>query len=124
MSDITSYAGETIQITKTLIRGSPEELAHRAATHSANNLTTLLSSLTSRQSINTLEKSRIDWSVSKQEEGDEDELRRFVGSKEALVDRMAFLARAERREWEKVKEVREAGKKQTMTASTEGMDGD
>ena len=122
VSDITSYAGETIQVTKTLIRGSAEELAHRAAT--ANNLTALLSSLTSQRSINTLEKSRLDWSVSKEEEGDADELRRFVGSKDALVDRMAFLARAEKREWEKVKGVRDESKRQTMTASTEGMDGD
>ena len=122
VSDITSYAGETIQVTKTLIRGSAEELAHRAST--ANNLTTLLSSLTNQRTINTLEKSRLDWSVSKDEEGDGDELRRFVGSKEGLVDRMAFLARAEKREWEKVKAVRDESKRQTMTASTEGMEGD
>ena len=122
VSDITSYAGETIQVTKTLIRGSAEEVAHRAAT--ANNLTALLSSLTNQRTINTLEKSRLDWSVSKEEEGDADELKRFVGSKEGLVDRMAFLARTEQREWEKVKAVRDEGKKQTMVASTEGMDGD
>ncbi|MCJ1297065.1 hypothetical protein MMC34_008634 [Xylographa carneopallida] len=122
VSDITSYAGETLQVTKTLIRGSAEELAHRAA--ASNNLTALLSSLTSARAISTLEKSRLDWTVDKQEEGDADELKRFVGSKEGLVDRMAFLARTETREWEKVKAARGEGKKQTMVASTEGMDGD
>lgn len=122
VQSITSYAGDTIQITKTLIRGSAEEVAHRQS--SANNLSTLIASLTSQRSINTLEKSRLDWSLSKEEEGDEDELRRFVTSKEALVDRMAFLARTEQREWERVKGVRDEGKRQTMTANTEGMDGD
>ena len=107
---------------KSMIKGSAEEVAYRAARQ--DSLASLVSSLSAKKSINTLEKSRLDWSVSKQKEGDEEELKAFVGSKEALVDRMAFLAKADRRQWEKQKESRDEARKQTMTKSTAGMDED
>ena len=122
ITDFTSYAGQSLAVTRTLIKGSAEEKAHRAARQ--DNLASLVSSLSAKKGINTLEKSRLDWSVSKAEEGDEEELKAFVGSKDALVDRMAFLAKADRRQWEKQKESRDEARKQTMAKSTAGMDED
>ena len=60
--------------------------------------------------------------MSKAVEGDEEQLRAFVGSKDALVERMAFLAKADQRQWEKQKEARDEARKQTATKSTAGMD--
>ena len=122
VTDFTSYAGEALAVTRTLIKGSADERAYRAARRDP--LAALVSSLGAKREINTLEKSRLDWSRSKAEEGDEEELKAFVDSKDALVDRMAFLAKAERRQWEKQKETRDEARRQTTVKSTAGMDED
>ena len=106
-----------VRVTKTLIKGSAEEAAHRDR-HS-DGLAALVASLGSKRGINTLEKSRLDWTASKQEEGDEAELAAFVDSKDAVVEKMAFLQRTERRQWEKSKEARDESRK--LQAGSGGM---
>jgi len=67
-----------------VLKGSKEELAARKATTGAavpgSNLDAVLDELTGPKQITTLDKSRIDWSQSKAEEGDAHELEQFAKS--------------------------------------------
>ena len=102
MKEITSYAGETMEITKTILKGSIEDKLRQKA--SKDNLATLVASLTAKKSMSTLAKSAVDWQISKDEEGDSAELEK--AAKNGYVDKLAFLAKTDMRQFELEKEAR------------------
>lgn len=102
VKEITSYAGETMEITKTILKGSLEDKLRQKA--SKDNLATLVASLTAKKSMSTLAKSAVDWQISKEEEGDSAELEK--ATKNGYVDKMAFLAKTDMRQFELEKEAR------------------
>jgi len=103
VKEITSYAGETVEITRTIIKGSAEDAKRRAAS-SKDNLSALVASLQAKKSINTLDMSRVSWDISKAEEGDADVLAQK--SRNGYVEKMNFLAATDQRIFEREKEER------------------
>jgi hypothetical protein len=98
----------SLRITKTIIRGSVEDKLRQRA--SKDNLASLVASLTAKKSMSTLAKSAVDWQISKDEEGDSAELEQ--ASKNGYVDKMAFLAKTDLRQFELEKERRNQKRRQ------------
>ena len=111
----TSYAGEMIEVKQELVKGSEAERRYKAAHAAKDNLSQIVDSLTGKRSLNTLDKSRVDWSENKRIVGDQQELKQFT--KDGFVERQAFLLAAEQREREKLKQQYKAATK-VMTTST------
>lgn len=80
-----------------------------------DNLADLVASLTSQKGITTLDKSRVDWDISKKKEGDEHELKQF--RKDGYVAKMAFLAETDLKQFEREKEMRNVVRKQQEKAA-------
>ncbi|GAB1602092.1 craniofacial development protein 1-like [Argonauta hians] len=66
----------------------------------------LLSKITKKNKLSTLEKSKLDWNGYKQKEGIESELQQHNRSKNSYLDRMAFLDRTDHRQFEIEKTLR------------------
>jgi hypothetical protein len=67
----------------------------------------LVSSLTKKAKMSTLIKSKLDWEGFKKDEGLEDELRNHRKNKDNFVDKQAFLQRADLKQFEQEKAVRD-----------------
>lgn len=70
-------------------------------------LGSLVSSLTKKPKMSTLTKTKLDWDSFKKDEGLEDELRNHRKNKDNFVDKQAFLLRADLKQFEQEKAVRE-----------------
>ena len=108
VKELTSYAGEVMEITKTIVRGSVEDRVRQKA--SKDNLASLVASLTAKKSMSTLAKSQVDWQISKDEEGDTAELEK--ATKNGYVDKQAFLAKTDLRQFELEKAARNVKRRQ------------
>lgn len=102
------------RITRTIVRGSTEDHLRQRA--SKDNLASLVASLTAKKSMSTLAKSQVDWQISKEEEGDSAELEQ--ASKNGYVDKLAFLAKTDRRQFELEKEQRNVKRRQQEANAT------
>lgn len=80
----------------------------------SSGLGSLVSSLTKKPKMSTLNKTKLDWEGYKKDEGLEDELRNHRKNKDNFVDRQAFLQRTDLKQFEKEKAIRE---KQRLTQS-------
>mmetsp|Transcript_37238 Transcript_37238/g.60306 ORF Transcript_37238/g.60306 Transcript_37238/m.60306 type:complete len:279 (+) Transcript_37238:88-924(+) len=69
-----------------------------------SSLDKLVAGLSQKKTISTLEKSRMDWSSFKSNEGIEDELKQYT--KNGYLDKQDFLKRTEYRVWEKEREAK------------------
>lgn len=97
------YAGEKLEVTTAVERGSAEEKRLRAARElasSKSNLSGLLSEFGKSTKLSTIEKSRLDWERSKDDEGDAAELERFRKSGAGFVDKQRFLSDVDQRRFE------------------------
>lgn len=74
-------------------------------------LSALTANLGKKQKMSTLQKTALDWQEYKQEEGLEDELQAAVRSKGSFTERQSFLARADLRQFEIEKSIREKTRK-------------
>lgn len=101
VKEVTSYAGETIEITKTVLKGS-KEADRLGVGKKKDNLAALVASLSSKKEMNTLAKTRVDWDISKELEGDAEELKKFT--KNGYVEKMSFLSQADSSQYHIVKE--------------------
>lgn len=72
-------------------------------------LSSVLGQISKKPKLSTLEKSRLDWNSFKDQEGIHDELRNF--NKDGYLEKQAFLQRADERQFEKEKKMREIGRK-------------
>ncbi|XP_074600768.1 yeti [Brevipalpus obovatus] len=71
------------------------------------NLSDLVSNLKKKPKVGTLLQSKMDWDDFKKEEGLEDELRQAVNRKDGYIERQAFLSRADLRQFEIEKSIRD-----------------
>jgi uncharacterized protein YecT (DUF1311 family) len=70
------------------------------------NLDSLLGALNKKKKMSTLQKSQLDWDQFKDKEGLQDELNTHLNSKNSFLDKQAFLARTDERQFEKEREIR------------------
>lgn len=111
VKELTSYAGESIEITRTIVRGSAADKGR----HKGDNLAALVASLSAKRGMSTLDKSRVDWDMSKAEEGDSAELE--AAAKSGYVDKMAFLAKTDARQFEIEKAARDVKRREAAKAA-------
>lgn len=74
-------------------------------------LGSLTANLGKKQKMSTLQKTALDWQQYKQDEGLEDELQAAIRSKGSYTERQSFLARADLRQFEIEKSIREKTRK-------------
>lgn len=124
---VKEFAGEKIEVTEEVERGSAEERrlrAARALASGTSNLKGLLSEFGKSNKLSTIAKSRLDWEKSKHDEGDAEELERFRKGGGSFVDRQAFLASVDQRRFEieraERNRVREAQKRKAASKSRLG----
>lgn len=98
------YAGSTINVTRVIRKGSKEEHNLRKR----DQLDLLVQALGSApKKLTSLEKSQMDWSTSKDEEGDAERLREWTLSKEGFRNKQKFLEDTDTRIFELEKAGRE-----------------
>ena len=64
--------------------------------------------------MSTLQKSQLDWDQFKEKEGIQDELNEHLNSKNSYLDKQAFLARTDARQFENERDVRISRRKNNM----------
>lgn len=104
--EIKEYAGQKIEVTRTIQAGSEQEKAFRAemaANKKKSNLENILNSLQAKNNMNTLDKTRVDWGVSKEIEGDQQALTQ--STKDGYLEKQNFLQRTEDIAYMKKKEI-------------------
>jgi hypothetical protein len=77
ITETVKFAGQQQIVERKLVKGSAEELAYQeqlAAKAKQSNLASILDDLKEKRKINTVEKSRFDWTKDKEFTGDQDEL--------------------------------------------------
>jgi hypothetical protein len=72
----------------------------------------LVASLSAKKSLSTLDKSRVDWDVSKEEVGDSAELEAAAKGKDSYTQRMQFLAQTDARQFELEKAARDVQRRE------------
>eukprot|EP00795_Rhopilema_esculentum_P001554 gene1554-16003_t len=83
---------------------SPREIPGAASKKRPGGLSNVLGSISKKQKISTLDKSKKDWDSFKKEQGIEDELRNK--SKDGFLSKQEFLQRVDYRKWENERELR------------------
>lgn len=102
--ETAEFAGEIIEIVRVLQKGSKEEVKLR----NKDQLAFLIESLESGpKKLTTLDKSKLDWDVSKINEGDAATLREFAMSKDGFRQKQKFLEDTETRVFERERAERE-----------------
>jgi hypothetical protein len=108
VKELSRFAGETIEVTKTMVKGSAAEKRYSAGRK--DNLDQILASLTGKKSLNTLDKTKLDWEKDKGLEGDAEQLKQFT--KNGFVAKQQFLVQADFVQYENLKAMKkQAGKK-------------
>lgn len=124
ITQVFDFAGEKIEVEKEVERGSKEEkklLAEQEKQKDAQDKQTVLvrpkvggglstvvgSILNKKNKMSVLEKSKLDWSGFKRQEGIEEELATFNRGKGGYLEKMAFLERADLRQFDIEKALRE-----------------
>ncbi|RWS11345.1 craniofacial development protein 1-like protein [Dinothrombium tinctorium] len=74
---------------------------------SSGGLSNVLSAIGKKSKLSTLSKTKIDWQQFKEKEGIEEELEQHNRSKDGFLDKQAFLQRADLRQFEIEKSIRE-----------------
>jgi len=124
ITQVFDFAGEKIEVEKEVEKGSKEEKKHLAEQEkqkqASDNQTVLVrpkaggglstvvgSILNKKNKMSVLEKSKLDWSGFKRQEGIEEELATFNRGKGGYLEKMAFLERADLRQFDIEKALRE-----------------
>lgn len=103
----------SVSITRSESKSSQELKAAQASIRksemmasSSSGLDGLLQQISKKQKPNILDRSRKDWGTFKEEKGLEDELEAYKKSGDKYLDKVAFLQRADVREYEKERDAR------------------
>ncbi|XP_059164988.1 craniofacial development protein 1-like [Physella acuta] len=126
ITKVFDFAGETIKVTKEVDADSKEAKAEQKKQETANQETanpadplptsslsqglkrpavggglgSVLNKINKKNKMGTLEKSKIDWESFKKKEGIDDDLKIYNKGKQGYTERMAFLNRADQRQYE------------------------
>jgi hypothetical protein len=95
------YAGEKVMVKRVLQKGTADEAAYLRRLKKrkeGDNLAALVQSLNGPRNMSTLDKSRIDWALDKQIEGDADDLDKE--RKDGFLSKQAFLAETDAKLYE------------------------
>jgi len=102
VTETYKFAGEVVKVTKS-VPATEAKAAAAAIGKPKSNLDDLLNSL-GKKKISTLEKSKLDWQNFKSKEGIEEELKEKT--KDGYLERQAFLARTDYRQFEQERDIR------------------
>ncbi|XP_026316808.1 nucleolar GTP-binding protein 2 [Hyposmocoma kahamanoa] len=104
---IFEFAGETIVVENNVIKEkikateSPVAVSDGPSqSRKSGGLSSVLGQLTRKNKLSTLEKSKLDWTTYKQEEGIEEEIQSHNKGKTGYLDRQDFLERTDNRQFE------------------------
>uniref|UniRef100_A0A914ZN35 Craniofacial development protein 1 n=1 Tax=Parascaris univalens TaxID=6257 RepID=A0A914ZN35_PARUN len=111
--EIFDFAGEEVRIERTLPKSDHKECAPVEASISKNKrnavgLGDAVKKLSKKPKMSVLEKTQHDWTTFKAESGIHDELQSHNRGRQGYVERMAFLNRADLRQFEREREARNA----------------
>ncbi|KAK7504659.1 hypothetical protein BaRGS_00004145 [Batillaria attramentaria] len=114
ITKVFDFAGEEIKITKEVDVNSKEAKAElkkqqngiKRPASGTGGLSGVLSKIGKKQKMGTLEKSKLDWDSFKRKEGIEEDLKIHNKGKDGYIERMAFLNRADVRQFEIERDLR------------------
>ncbi|GAQ82125.1 hypothetical protein KFL_001010100 [Klebsormidium nitens] len=96
VTEVRDFAGEKVEVTRTV---DPNAAAKRKE-KAVSGLDALIQQIEKKKKMNVLDKSRKDWGEYKDEQGVTDQLEEYKKSNDKYLDKVAFLQRAELREYE------------------------
>nr|CAH7731172.1 unnamed protein product [Callosobruchus chinensis] len=119
VTQVFEFAGEEVTVEKEVAADSAEARLLKSAgdkdvpktskgkrSAGLSGINNVLSQLSKKPKISTLEKSKLDWDKFKREENIEEELQTFNKGKDGYLDKQDFLERADLRRFEIEKEIR------------------
>lgn len=111
VTKVYDFAGEEVQITKEVAKNSKEaknntQNAVSVKAKRPGGLQGILGKMNKKPKLSTLEKSKLDWSNYKEEEGISDELRTYNKGKDGFIQKKLFLERTDFRQFEKERDMR------------------
>ncbi|KAG6545510.1 hypothetical protein Mapa_013112 [Marchantia paleacea] len=110
INEVRDFAGEEVRITKFVDPNSKAAVAARKRAEmqaaSSSGLDALLQQIGKKQKLNILDKSRKDWGEFKEDKGIEVELEMHKKSGDTYTEKVAFLQRADVREYERERDAR------------------
>ncbi|KAL2636409.1 hypothetical protein R1flu_007888 [Riccia fluitans] len=110
ISEVRDFAGEEVKITKFVDPYSKVAVAAKKRAEmqaaSSSGLDALLQQIGKKQKLNILDKSRKDWGEFKEDKGIEVELEMHKKSGDTYTEKVAFLQRADVREYERERDAR------------------
>uniref|UniRef100_A0A8D8TPB1 Craniofacial development protein 1 n=1 Tax=Cacopsylla melanoneura TaxID=428564 RepID=A0A8D8TPB1_9HEMI len=110
VTEVCTFAGEKVTVEKQVPVSTPNSRG-RGRGRGGGGLTGILGSLGKQTKLSVLEKSKLDWNQFKQKEGLEEELSKFNKGKDGYLEKQDFLQRADLRQFEQEKELRNATRK-------------
>ncbi|KAL3683905.1 hypothetical protein R1sor_001927 [Riccia sorocarpa] len=110
INEVRDFAGEEVRITKFVDPNSKAAVSAKKRAEmqaaSSSGLDALLQQIGKKQKLNILDKSRKDWGEFKEEKGIEVELEMHKKSGDTYTEKVAFLQRADVREYERERDAR------------------
>ena len=106
------FAGERIKIEEEIDCKDQQQNAQQINKQAAPlkrglDISDLVANLGKKQKLSTLNKTKLDWSLFKKEEGIEDDLKNHTKNKNSYVERKAFLERTDHKQFELEKSIRD-----------------
>eukprot|EP00850_Spirogloea_muscicola_P002584 SM000010S04222 [mRNA] locus=s10:289649:291350:+ [translate_table: standard] len=114
ITEVKDFAGEKIEVVRMVeatSKAAQLEQKRKAEMQAASSrgLDTMLEQIEKKKKLSIIDKSRKDWGEYKDEKGVVNELEEYKKSSDQYLDKVAFLGRAELREYEKEREERLGG---------------
>jgi len=108
------FAGETVKVSKTVDADSKEASCYLKRPAASSGLSDLVGSLEKKKKLGCLDKSKLDWNSFVSENNIGEELKTFNKGKDGYVEKQQFLERADLRQFELEKAVRDQNRKSLM----------
>ncbi|KAK2703033.1 craniofacial development protein 1-like [Artemia franciscana] len=117
VTEIFNFAGEEVKVTKEIsseaqVSSSPGNIEGKRPPPKTGGLAAIAGMLGKGKKMTTLEKTKLDWDSFKKEENIEEELKTFNQGKHGYLERQAFLERADYRQFEKERDMRQSKRPQ------------
>jgi len=122
ITKVFDFAGEVVKVTKEVDADSEEakkflkkqEEVEKKGVKRTGGLASVVGNIGKKTKMGCLDKSKLDWNAFVAEEGIKEELSSFNRGKDGYVEKQMFLERADLRQFEKEKEIRDKNRKSLM----------
>jgi len=122
ITKVFDFAGEVVKVTKEVDVESEEakkflkkqEEVEKKGVKRTGGLASVVGNIGKKTKMGCLDKSKLDWNAFVAEEGIKEELASFNRGKDGYVEKQMFLERADLRQFEKEKEIRDKNRKSLM----------